>query len=142
MKKNEINIVDLDENTNDVFKFTEKVCENLYISHGEKEVFHNLKTFKIVKGHHTPEGQIGIKYSKKSDFLIISFFISDKSRTIVTQVMLIRGIEKEYILNSDNQLIKYFSPQIMDGVDLVNCVTADDFLKLKRFNANDDKKAL
>ena len=134
MYKKEINIIDLDENTNDIFKFTEQVCEGLYISHGEKEVSHNLKTFKIVKTRNTPKGQVGVQYSKKGDFLIISFFIEDDTRAIVTQVMVVKGIKKEYVLDCDNQIIKYFSPQIMDGVDLVNCVTAADFIKLGRFS--------
>jgi hypothetical protein len=134
MYKKEINIIDIDENTNDIFKFTEQVCEGLYISHGEKEVSHNLKTFKIVKTHNTPKGQVGVQYSKKGNFLIISFFIEDGTRAIVTQVMVVKGIKKEYVLDCDNQIIKYFSPQIMDGVDLVNCVTAADFIKLGRFS--------
>ena len=133
MKTNEINIIDLDENTNSIFKFTEEVSNGLYISSKENEVAHNLKTFNIVKNHHTPKDQVGVQYSKKGDYLIISFFINDKSRVVVVQVLVVKGITKDYVLNCDNQTIKYFTPQIMDGIDLLDCITFADFEKLNRF---------
>ena len=118
------------ESLNSMLKFDNKVSENIYLTIGVKNVMKNISTFEIDIQVPTIKNEIGVRYSRKDEVMVITIcFIDGKKRRLI-QFIVLQGCDKNEVYQNKFDVFKGLHDVVIKGIDIVNSETVQDLIDI------------
>ena len=118
------------------FETDTTLLDGLHFTLNEQKVKRNIKNFDIKIQPAKTGNDVGIKFSKIGDFLVITFNMRLHPKSFTAQFLLEKHINHIDVLNSDHPALNGFKAVVMNGCDLVKLESVGDISSLGDFFNN------